>query len=246
MGAIAILSVSALGQRLSGGSPGQLGGDVQIASKDQPGAHPYQAPNEIQHILQLCLNERANYLIELAINENNQDTVGKLVRANDSVMLSLQRPDEQQHTIVDVWQVDKWKPNDADWAQVSRTPSLVKELLEVDPAICQKAGLREKEIWDQIISPLHAVEHRLLEDPAFRNLSPQEQQDAVAAEMRKLPQKKPVDRMADAVVVWNQLLNYTRGLLSGKQLQEFDAFIARHEQAMNAAAVGLRIPPPGR
>ena len=217
----------------------------QVATRDDgSGKFAYKKSNVVQQVLQASLNAKANVLIDVAQEQGHEASVSKLVLANDYIMLTLMRPDQQQHEIHDVWQVEKFVPGNKDWAEVCKAPSLIRELDKIDPAAAKKIEAAWEKVWDDLRDPLWAVEKRLLAEPGFNSLSAQEKQDRVFTEMQKLPKKAPAQIQAETIARWSGLLETTRLFLNKAQQAEFDGFVSRHEAALAKASSGV-IPPPG-
>lgn len=244
MGAVAALSASSIAQQLRRSSGNGHGPDseVQVASMSGDSDAPGMQTNAAVKLLQIALNCKANALIDMALEQNQQVVVNRLVLANDYVMLTTQRPEQQKHTIEKVWQIKKWAPGSKEWAEVAKAPSLVKELTNVSPAVCAKIQAQVDKVWDELKSPLVEVESRLLKDDSFNKLSKQEQQMRVYNEMQKLPKKSTAQRGAWSVSLWANALNFARELLNPKQRAELDSFVKSHSEALTKATVGMKTP----
>ena len=217
----------------------------QLATMDDgSGKFAYRPSNIVQRVLQTALNAKANVLIDVAQGQGLEASVSKLVLANDYVILTLMRPDEQQHEIHDVWQVEKFVQGNKDWEEVCKAPSLIRELDKIDAVTAKSVEAAWESVWNDLRGPLWSVEKRLMSEPGFNSLSAQEKQDRVFAEMQKLPKKSPAQIQAETIARWSGLLETTRACLTKAQRAEFDGFVSRHEAALAKASSGV-VPPPG-
>lgn len=216
-------------------------GGVRLVERpnDHASPHPYVEPNTVQKQMQFAFIGKQNQFIEQVTASGREDLVAGLIKVNCYAMLTVMRPDEQQHEMHDVWQVDVWVPRDPQWAAVCKAPSMVNSLLKVSPEVCAKIQAEADRLSDLAMAPFRAMMNRLEADPAYRALSKEEQIERMRAENRKLyAGRSKADLAAENGTRCDRMLNFIRPLLNRAQQSEFDTIRAQFDSGVASVMKG--------
>lgn len=244
LGAVGIVTgqVQRVGRVLTG-----QGGQVASRVDNCEGAGSKRASTPetvLQQILSWHFSNLQNQAIEVAKEQGREEAVGDVIKVNCYHMLTLMRPDQQQHEMHDVWQVQAFVPNDAGWKAVCTAPSLAKEILSVD----LKAAKEIQDAWEadgrESVKDVTALGKRLLQEPGFKQLSPQDQNGRFRAEYSKLlaqmPKRTPAQNYGLAVDRSRKILAFAFERLNDRQIAEIKRFAERYDRDLNAVMAGKR------
>lgn len=105
------------------------------------------------------INTQLNISFLKAKVEGRRDVADRILQVSCWAVLAGMTPDQQRYEIDNVWQLGKWKPNDA-WDNVAAAPSMVSELLKLSP----EASREIQKILDESLARRIKDSDRLAEE----------------------------------------------------------------------------------
>jgi hypothetical protein len=228
--ACAAITVGSMAQSRAKASGGQsaLGG-AQIASKVGQ-AEPLRV---MQGVVARHMINVQNFLIE---KYNDDKVTSAVILAHCEAQLTLRTPGQQKHEVDEVWEVDKWRPN-SEWQSMREVPSLVNELLRVDPKVEKEIQALEDQISDEFMKPLRDFIDRenlasLPKAEANQRIYDWSQKQYVGVTM--------VERSRRAVERSQRVVDFARTKLTKPQIQEMEKLLGSFMEKMNAIEVSAR------
>jgi hypothetical protein len=228
--ACAAITVGSMAQSRGKGTGDQsVSGGAQIASK----ATEVEPLRVMQGVISRHMANVQNYLIE---KYNSDKVTSSVILAHCEAQLTLRTPGQQKHEIDEVWQVDKWRPN-SEWQGMRGVPSLVNELLRVDPKAEKEIQALEDKISDEFMKPLRDFIAR-------ENLASLPKQEA-NQRIYDWGQKQyegvtMVERSRRAIERSQRVIDFARTKLTKPQVQEMDKLLGAFTEKMNAIEVSAR------
>lgn len=227
--ACAAVTVGSMVQTRTKVSGDQSAGGASIAQKVGD-AEPMRV---MQGVLSRHMVNVQNYLIE---KYNDDKVTSAVILAHCEAQLTLRTPGQQKHEIDEVWQVDKWRPN-SEWQSMRGVPSLVNELLRVDPKVEEEIQALEDKISDEFMKPLRDFIARenlasLPKSEANQRIYDWSQKQYQGVTM--------VERSRRAVERSQRVVDFARNKLTKQQVHEMDKLLGSFMEKMNAIEVSAR------
>lgn len=201
--------------------------------------------NALQDVLLWHFSNKQNYAIEVAIEKKQNDIISAAVKMNCYHTLTVLNPEQQARETRDVWQVDRYVPNDPGWKAVTAAPSLANHILTISPEVDKKIRIEWGKEPNPYAQEFEKLVDELMKRPGFKDLPQSEQQRIAFEENKKLiarrPKRTPAENYALAVGRSSRVIAASRPFLTDEQRQELDAFLARYDA--DFAAVELGRPP---
>lgn len=220
-------SVQEVGVR--GGSGQRVGGGAQMASKVPEG----EPMTVMQSVLSRYMINVQNYLIE---KYDNDTVTTNVILAHCASQLTIRTPGQQKHEIYEVWDVDGWKPG-KQWEDMKDTPSLINELLRVDPSVEKEIQALVDKQSDELMKPLRDFIKR----ENLASVSKEEANRRIFEWSQK--QNKggtPAEKYRRAVERSQRVVDFARTKLTKPQVQEMDKLLGAFTEKMNAIEVSAR------
>jgi hypothetical protein len=228
--ACAAITVGSMAQSRAKGTGDQsVSGGAQIASKVTE-AEPLRV---MQGVVSRHMANVQNYLIE---KYSSDKVTSEVILAHCEAQLTLRTPGQQKHEINEVWQVDKWRPN-TEWQEMRDVPSLVNELLRVDPKVEKEIQAFEDKVSDEFMKPLRDFIARenlasLPKHEANQRIHDWSQKQYQGVTM--------VERSRRAVERSQRVVDFARSRLTKPQVQEMDRLLGAFTEMMNAIEASAR------
>lgn len=240
IGAVAIV-VAQSSPRSKGQDPNQ----TQI--QGGAAANPQQGTNFSNSALELmsqyfCFKQ--NVAIDRASEAGRQDRVDALIKMNCTALLWIQTPAQQRASIAHM-EIEKYRPNDAKWREVARTPSLLKALVTIDKAVEAKVEEMMTMVWKPILEQDREFDLQLMKSAAYKNAKDQQERNILHYEGLKVwrlthPIPPLAERQAATLGRYEKAMAETEKLLKGAQLNEWKMFRSKYEAAFKIALNGDR------
>lgn len=194
-------------------------------------------------ILSYFIN-RQNHAIEVAREKGQEDVVAAVIKMNCYHVLTMMDPSQQRREINQVWQVNRFVPNDQGWKAVTQAPSLANEILKLSPTT-EKAVRAEMQKQRKLgASQTQRMITELLARPGFKDLSKQEQHRIIFEESKKLEAGRPkttaAQRYEKAAERALAVLEALRPVLTKAQAREMDGFVDRYHADLNLVTSGRK------
>lgn len=227
--ACAAVTVGSLVQTRTKVTGDQSAGGANIASK----AGDAEPMRVMQGVLSRHMINVQNYLIE---KYNDDKVTTAVILKHCEAQLTLRTPGQQKHEINEVWEVDKWRPT-GEWQNMKGVPSLVNELLRVDPAVEKEIQALEDKISDEFMKPLRDFIAR----ENLASLPKAEANQRIYDWSQKQYQGVTmVERSRRAVERSQRVVDFARTKLTKPQVQEMDKLLGSFMEKMNAIEVSAR------
>jgi hypothetical protein len=221
--ACAAVTVGSLVQTRTKVTGDQSAGGANIASK----AGDAEPMRVMQGVLSRHMINVQNYLIE---KYNDDKVTTAVILKHCEAQLTLRTPGQQKHEINEVWEVDKWRPT-GEWQNMKGVPSLVNELLRVDPAVEKEIQALEDKISDEFMKPLRDFIAR----ENLASLPKAEANQRIYDWSQKQYQGVTmVERSRRAVERSQRVVDFARTKLTKPQVQEMDKLLGSFMEKMNA------------
>lgn len=235
-GTVAIVLAQSSPRSKSGG--GTASGGQVVASQGVPFS------NSVLILMSQYFSFVQTTEISKAEENGRSELIDPIIRANCTANLWLQTPAQQADTIRS-WEIEKYRGADPNWAIVAKTPSLVKELLNVNPQIDQKASELIDIVWKPIMDQDRDFNEWFAQTDAYKRARA-ESQDAVNklhyVEYRKYRETHPLpplkERRAATLARYEKAMQDCLAMLSKPQAAEFKMLDEKFEHSMRAATEG--------
>jgi hypothetical protein len=216
---------------------GQLSGQTRVKA---PGGQPYTGGHvakqvesgeplrTMQGVISRHMCNVQNYLINKYGDDNVTHAV---ILAHCESQLTLRTRAQQQHEIYNVWDIGLWQRGNADWEAMNRVPSLINELLRVQPGAEAEVAALETKISDEFMKPLRDFIAREGLADVPREEANQRIYEWNQAELAKVPL---IERSRRAVERSQSVIDFARTKLTKKQAAEMDGIIALFMRKMDA------------
>lgn len=212
-------------QRQGGGEVRSANGDLYRAASSTVGGYKAEPMTVMQGVLSRHMVNIQNHLIE---KYNNEKVTSEVILGHCESQLLLRTPNQQKHELFDVWDIDVWKPGPK-WDAMVDTPSLVNELLRVDPKVEKEIAALENRLWDEFMKPMQDFIKRegladMPKDEAQRRLQAWNQQHYAGVTM--------VERSRRAVERSQKVIDFARTKLTQQQAAEMDKILGLFSEKM--------------
>lgn len=177
--------------------------------------------------------------IERAKLAGHPERVNLVIQASCAATLTTLTPQQQKKEVQQVWQLDKWRPNDTEWRAVSKSPSMVDRLLHIDSASLAKVDSNWNGIVARFMQPLQDVGAKLSRTPGWATADQQTRNNMLyKANQEIIGKKSLIQRIEEHVQRTEANLNFAYSLLKPDEKAEFDAIKNRFDRQLLAAAGG--------
>lgn len=239
IGAFAIVVAQQSSSARTQGAPLQSGGDTAIANTQSSGFS-----NHVLILMSQYFSFQQTMEIERAKERGRNDRVEPIIHANCAAMLWLQTPDQQERTIAS-WGLDTYRPNDLKWAEITRSPSLVRELLKVDKKTDAQVAKFIDIVWKPIMDQDREFEEQLWASPAFKNAKTQHEKNVLHYEgLKAWRAKHPLppreERHTATLARYEKAMKDTEALLTPAQRKEMQMLRTKFDVAFKVAVRGDR------
>ncbi len=239
IGAFAIVVAQQSSSARTQGATVPSGGEIAVANTQSSGFS-----NHVLILMSQYFSFQQTMEIDRANERGRTDRVQPIIRANCTATLWLQTPDQQERTIAH-WGLDKYRPNDLQWAEIARSPSLVRELLKIDKKTDAKVAKFIDIVWKPIMDRDREFEEQLWASPAFKNAKDQHERnmlhyEGIKAWRAKHPLPPREERQTATLARYEKAMKDTEALLTPAQRKEMQMLRTKFDVAFKIALRGDR------